>query len=341
MVKLRLYLSFCLFLVLFVPKGVAQDIHFSQQILSGLQINPALSTNFEGSWQAGSVYRQQWRSVGVPFTTSSLFFTKKFYTPIPALKAFASLGVTTDKSGDAVLNATLFDFRLGAEYQYYDHFFSLGIQNGYVSKSFNQNGLTFPGQYDRSIGGFNENLASGENFAGNSTSYYDLNVGVMYKTQLRYAWKLTAGLSANHITEPNETFFNDDNVKKRGFGVQTRLDKKLNEKYDIQPQLNYYRANKAREIVIGTGFFMKQLSFGPVDNVTPFLLMRTGVARNSDAFIVGSRAELGAFDFGISYDVNISDLELASNYKGAFEISLIYTAPKIEPTQRRIPCERY
>ena len=341
MLKLRVTFSFCIALLSFITSISAQDVHYSQQTIGNKQTNPAFAANYDGNWQTATVYRQQWRSIGVPFTSSTLFFTKKFFTSIPALKLHGGVTISSDKSGDAILTGTLFNLNLGAEYQYFDNLFTASIQNGYVLKSFNQNGLTFPDQYDRNFGGFNENLASGENFVSNQVGYYDLGVGLLWKTTLNNDWKSTLGFSLSHITKPKESFFDSENRKSRGYGVQLLTEKSINEKISVLPFASYYRVTKAREMLIGSALKFNQINLGLVNTLAPFIYFRSGVSRNSDALIVGSRAELGKFDLGLSYDINISDLELASNYKGGFEISLIYTAPNQKTTQRRIPCERY
>src|SRR5690606_35741178 len=91
-------------LVLFFSTGVyAQDVHFSQRFAQDRERNPACLNHFDGKWQAYSVYRQQWQSIGVPFTTSAINYTRNFYTPINALIAFGGIQYTNDQSGDAKL----------------------------------------------------------------------------------------------------------------------------------------------------------------------------------------------------------------------------------------------
>ena len=47
----------------------AQDIHFSQFFNTPLAQNPANIGQFRGNYRMGAVYRQQWRSVTVPYST--------------------------------------------------------------------------------------------------------------------------------------------------------------------------------------------------------------------------------------------------------------------------------
>ena len=47
--------------------------------------------------------------------------------------------------------------------------------------------------------------------------------------------------------------------------------------------------------------------------------------RAKDAFIASMLLEIGPFDFGMSYDFNISNLENASSGRGGYEIAIRYS----------------
>ena len=341
MSKIRLSICFLVFLSVFTTDTYSQDVHFSQRLVGDRQLNPSFTNRFEGNFQVISAYRQQWQSVGVPFTTGSFFFTKKFKTSIPVLEWFAGVAYANDQSGDAKLMMNQFQLNAGASYRYSKHKFTLAIQNGLVAKSFNQSGLSFPSQYDRNTGGFNESLSSGEVFAGENTFYYDLSIGAMWETEFGNDWKLTSGLSMNHLIEPKESFFDQSNQKNRGVGGQFLLEKQLNEKLNLHPYMSYYWARGASEMLLGSAVSFPLEGFKKIDELKPFLYLRTGFDRITDAFVIGSRASFSKFDLGLSYDINISELELASNYQGGFELSLIFTAKNPKLKNIRIPCERY
>ena len=341
MSKIRLSICFLVFLSVFTKDTYSQDVHFSQRLVGDRQLNPSFTNRFDGNFQVITAYRQQWQSIGVPFTTGSLFFTKKFKTSIPVLEWFAGLSYANDKSGDAKLTVNQFQLNTGASYRYLQHKITFAIQNSWIAKSFNQNGLSFPSQYDRNTGGFNENLSSGESFAGENTSYYDINLGATWETSFGNNWKLTSGLSLNHLIEPKESFFDLGNQKNRGVGGQFLAEKQLDEKLNLHPYVSYYWARGASEMLIGSAISFPVAKLKKIDELKPFVYLRTGLDRTTDAFILGSRASFNKFDLGLSYDINISDLELASNYQGGFELSLIFTARDPKLKNIRIPCERY
>lgn len=320
---------------------LSQDVHFSQRLAGDKQRNAAFTSQFDGSWQAFSVYRQQWQSIGVPYTTSSLFFTKRFYVDNPALQFYSGIILSNDQSGDAKLTANQLYLNLGASLQLDRDAFSFFISNSYSFKSFNQDGLTFPSQYDRSIGGFNENFSSGESFQSESTSYYDLGVGGLWERKLSNKLELTSGASALHLLQPNESFFDETSRKGFGYGLQFELEYKMSKNLNLYPYVSYYRTQGASEGLVGSAILFNTAAFGPIENIKPFVYVRTGINRLTDAAVIGSSATVGNFQFGLSYDVNISELEIASNYQGGFEITLSYTGKGPQLKNRKIPCERY
>lgn len=319
----------------------AQDVHFSQRFALDRERNPAFLNDFEGKWQAYSIYRQQWQAIGVPFVTSGINYSRNFFTPIPSLSIFGGIQYTNDQSGDAKLLNNRLGVNIGAAFETDMGTVSFGASNNVEHKSFNQNGLTFPSQYDRNTGGFNEQLSNGENFVGEQLTFYNLNLGLRWLYSLTDNWQLNSGFSVQNVTKPKESFMGADNTKNRGYGIQLLADHDLNSRMNIQPYFSYHRALKAAEAIVGSAILFNTSTFGAVENINPFLYLRTGFGRTTDAIILGTQAQLGNFQLGASYDFNISDLELASNYKGGFELTLLYKAEFKKLKRRRLPCVRY
>ncbi|MFM8489429.1 MAG: type IX secretion system membrane protein PorP/SprF, partial [Bacteroidota bacterium] len=66
-------------LVLLCAHAHAQDIHFSQFANSPVNLNPGMIGVFGGDVRAVANYRDQWRSVPVPYTTFSGTVENKVY----------------------------------------------------------------------------------------------------------------------------------------------------------------------------------------------------------------------------------------------------------------------
>jgi len=56
-----------------------------------------------------------------------------------------------------------------------------------------------------------------------------------------------------------------------------------------------------------------------------------------DAMTVALILEMNRVNFGLSYDVTTSNLQLANNARGAFELSLIYVHPAYERVKTKCP----
>lgn len=319
----------------------AQDVHFSQRLVQNREKNPSFLQHFEGKWQAYSAYRQQWSTIGEPFVTSTAQVVRQVKKYSKPYQFFIGGAFTTDKSGDVNLNVNQVGIQVGGQYLSPFGTFEVGISNQFVGKSLNLNGVTFPEQYDRNTGHFNENLASGESLSSQRISYMNWNAGIAFFRQISELWSLRIGMSVSNISQPKESFYNQENRKNRGYGSQFIGVYKLNSVTLLEPYVSYYYALKASETILGSAILFKTEKWGKVNALKPFLYFRTGIARTTDALILGSRMNLETLDFGISYDLNISKLEVASEYEGGFELSLFYTIDYPKLKERRVPCVRY
>ena len=72
-----------------------------------------------------------------------------------------------------------------------------------MSRSIDFDRLTFGNQFDPATGRFDTGIPTGEAI-GDRTNYFDLGLG-----GLLYGSNWWLGVSVSHITEPNQTFFDD------------------------------------------------------------------------------------------------------------------------------------
>jgi type IX secretion system PorP/SprF family membrane protein len=336
--KKRAFIICC---ILFLSSRVcSQDVHFSQSVASLQQNNASLSPNFEGDFQVISVYREQWGAIGVPFVSSYLAINSNIFRINDQIGLFGGLQYLNDRSGDSKLSVNDLNFNVGLSYFLGENTFSFSVMNSLVVKQFNVNGLSFPQQYDRDIGGFNELLANGEAINSDQINYYNLGVGLSWKKVLTDNWTIISGLSFDNLTQANESFFSEGNSKEMGWSIQGEAKYKWKKAMDLIPYLSYYRTQSASELLFGSGVKFRSNQESNISYIQPFGYLRAGIGRNLDAFIIGSYLGIKQFSIGASYDFNVSDLELASNYKGGFELSLVYIFKGKSIEKRAIPCER-
>lgn len=332
------FLFFILSLIVF-HRSYSQDIHFSQFFASPLTLNPALTGDFKEDWRLSNNYRNQWKSVTKPFNTIGIGYDQRFF--INNEKIGAGLVWINDRSG--VLDLTVNKIYFSGAYHKITgkHSLSVGVQLGWVSKAFGNN-MTFPDQFNINTGYYDSGLPTSETDMSNSMSYFDMNAGVKWSTKYK-KWTPEAGLAFFHINRPDESFTSISNKLpvRTVFTAGARY--ALKKYICIFPQLQYMASSGARDFVIGSLAEFSLLSVAKM-NLTGFYggaFFRTDVFNQVDAGIITAGLNFKRMNFGISYDINISRLNVASNYKGALEFSLIYMGLNTRLEKLKIPCERY
>lgn len=336
-IRYLLYLGIAGIILLLPKYGLAQDLHFSQFQKAPLLINPASTGDFDGEWRFIHNYRSQWRAVSNPFQTYSISFDKNVQLPN---RTFSYGGILLyDRSG--IISLEISKINLNASYQwlFYRKSFRIGIQAGWNLYQYSLDGMTTDSQWDMSTGLFNPSLGSSEIADGEFMHYPGVNAGVSYRFFQRNT-EHSIGLSLHQINFP-----------KAGFDVKSMIDPGLSIQYSnliplssrvrLQPALIYRHQSQAEYLVIGANYiYLTNLNDYQITGLEAGLKVRTGFDRVSDAFVLHGGVKFLRTEFGISYDVNISEFHQASNYQGAFELYIIYQAFVKQAYPGAIPCSR-
>jgi type IX secretion system PorP/SprF family membrane protein len=319
-------LSITLLAIAFVLSAAtsrAQDFHLSQYDAPPLFLNPAMTGMFDGQFRIHAHYRTQWAAIASkPFTTTGLSFdmpVKKFGIGLQIMNYRAGAG---DFNSLSALLSVGYDVVFDKEK---NHHLALGVQGGIVHKSVNINKLTFGNQYTTANGGgFDTGVPTGESFANSSFTVSDFNAGFLYyyaKENIRV--NPFIGVSAFHLTQPNESFYDQSNKLPLRYYIHGGLKINVNEKIQLLPKGIYMREVNASEYTatLLLHYYLKDdtyLIFGPT-------------YRSKDAGIIELGLKKGQYTARISYDVNTSSLKKVTNYRGGFEISLTYIARRTKP----------
>jgi type IX secretion system PorP/SprF family membrane protein len=306
----------------------AQDIHFSQFNNSPLNLNPALTGNYNATYRFTGNSRTQWRSVTIPYQTMAFAAEVK---EITGLKNMAiGLALNHDQAGDSKLSTIQVNPSIAysipiKKYQQ----LTLGVQPGMSKKSFG-NDLTFDNQYF--------GIEANENFANYSISYFNLNSGLNWRIKNRKNNIINAGISVFNINRPEQSFFGTGlNRLDRRLNINSNINKALGRKTRILPGLLYSRQGTYQEITIGS-----DLRYDLSDKPYLSRAVYAGIwSRAGDAVIMTSGFEYNSLYFGISYDFNYSSLIPASNYRGGVEISIIYLLTPPEKRKNYKICPLY
>jgi type IX secretion system PorP/SprF family membrane protein len=321
--NIKLYV-FCLLILTFSVNGYAQDIHFSQFYASPLTMNPAMTGMMDGTFRATAQYREQWSSFMDPYTTTGVSAERNF--PLEnGDRPGAGIVIVNDRTGKTSGISTIKVHLSGS----YNKLFKTsgngnivlgaGFQLGFVQKSIFGD-FTYPDQWVN--GAYNGNVAI-ENFNGNSISYMDINFGTLCNYVFGIGSSVFIGGAVYHLNRPKEMFLDgtlDNRLEPRWVSHGgSRLVIGSGE-ISVIPNFIMMFQNGAREINLGTSF---EVDFGMLSAIQAIWTIG-GWYRLNDAMIIATGIGVKDFMFGISYDINTSSLKVASNKKGAFELSLRY-----------------
>ncbi len=299
----------------------AQDIHYSQFYASPLTLNPALTGINECNYRAAAMYRNQWKSVTTPYQTPSISFDINNVLQRVIKKGTLSAGglLLNDKAGDgnlsnlSIMGSLAYARPLNASRKLNGSF---GLQVGYVQKKLDFTKLTWEDQFNGQT--FDPTIDPQENFK-DKFSYIDLNLGLYFSYAVSKNADIFLGGAVFHVVPPKEKFLNNGPDNKLGMRVVghggVRLG--LTEKVDLIPQVLFMSQSGAQELNLGASIAFK---------INPDVKLFAGAYdRVSDAVIAMIGIEYKRVRLGLSYDINTSSLNAASNGKGGFEISLNYT----------------
>jgi type IX secretion system PorP/SprF family membrane protein len=302
----------------------AQDFHLSQYDAAPLYLNPALVGQFDGKYRIHGHYRTQWGAVSSKsFKTAAISFDmpfKKFAFGAQVLNRRAGAG---DYNDLGILLTGGYKFNLHSNGM---HKLSVGLQAGVIQKSVNFDNLYFENQYTTSNGGsFDQTLPTGENFGGSTFWLPDVNAGFVYyygQDQIRI--NPFVGASVFHLTQPKETWYNDDNKLPMRYKAHAGAKVNISTKVQLMPKVLFMAQRNAQELNYGLMAHYHLGSTGVIVLLGPTL-------RSSDAFILEGGAKFGNYEAKVSYDFNTSSLSDFSDGKGGFEISLTYIPRIFKP----------
>lgn len=315
----------------------AQDIHFSQYFSTPLTISPSNTGNYTGDWRVMANYRTQWKEVAKPYTTESIGADKQFY--IFNEKVSGGLLIVNDRSGGTF---QVNKIQLSGAYHKIlgKHAFHFGIQPGFTLKSIGRN-ETFPDQLNWGTGKFDSNLPNQESSLTFRLNYFDLNAGVGYDIKFKKV-EIFASYAIFHANFPKETFLGNSNILKPRNIVGLGTTWYTTQKITLQPSLNVMGTDKASEFMGGVrAFYSLDKDYSIAKSVFFGVYGRHGFSNITDAVFMVVGMNYKQYYGGVSYDINISQLKTASSYRGALELSFIYTGLSTRLTKTAIPCDRY
>ncbi len=313
-----------------------QDLHFSQYWFMAPSYNPAQAGAFRGEHRFTGIYRSQWASVPVPYTTYGAAWDGMLLGGAkPADRLSAGLALLQDKAGDAALQQSKITAQLSYRKQLAKkHALSLGTAFSFAQRRYNPAALTFDRQFNGDI--FDASAATGEQLMnGNSFVYGDFAVGLNWQFMINQAFRLNVGSALHHVLKPSQTFLGDRNSRLfRRVVSNLELDMDLGKRYGLQALLLFQQQGPYRAVFPGLRFKYKAIEqLGRETAISLGSFYRLG-----DAFVLQLGVDWQNWQLGFSYDFNTSGFNAATNSWGGPEVALSYIMAKAPEWNAKKAC---
>ena len=329
--------------------ATAQDLHFSQFNENPSLLNPAL-TGSAYVIRASVVYKDQWRSITVPYKTFGADIQMKFKASAwdkvgnHATKTFkksfnrfaGGLSFYSDKAGDGSMGTTQANLSFATFIPVSNKgSLSLGMQASVVQKKIDYSKLLWPDQYNGTT--YDASTTAGEDFTSGNFMYPDFAGGVLYtygynekSIAANNQFKAELGASMYHMNSPKQKFLTDTKEKLNSKEIVHGrcLIGLSNSNVSLVPSFLVTFQGSTMESIEG---MMIRYNFKQDSKYTGFHKGATfslgGFMRNKDAFIAVAQLEFSQYAIGFSYDINTSKLNKVSTFRGGPEITLRFVTP--------------
>ena len=300
-------------LAIFASGAFAQtDPHFSQYYAYPLWLNPALTGVIDGDYRASVNLKQQWAAVSNSYLTGGASFDMA-----PTKNLAFGATILNQRAGELDFNyltalvSTSYRLRFGFEGL---QMVSFGLQAGIVNRSFDMSNARFGNQFNP-ISGYDGSLMSNESFSSTSSFAPDVNAGIaFFDGNPNKNVNIFLGASAAHLNRPIERFSQNSLRTPIRFTAHGGARIKVSQMLDIVPNaLAMYQGN-TNEISVGA---YAQLGVSNQSNI-----LFGGNYRVKDAAIAFIGLQHKNMVIGLSYDVNTSTFQRASNSNGGLELSI-------------------
>ncbi len=303
----------------------SQDIHWSQFNQNPLFQNPANTGLFDGDYRLHANFRNQWKSVTRPFTTTSLSGDLN-------LEKFHKIGVGVlffnDFAGDGKMTTNELNLLCAFPIKIDSNLtIRTGINFGINNRNFNSNPLSFDSQYNGMF--YDPNLPTNESFQ--TTSKTNITLGLGANAQQKFSkFKLQYGIAFFNLNRPNQGFFGASIKRPIRTSVNTTLSYPISATLTLEPAINIQIQKKYTELIFGSSIkqHLKLTSSQEID-------ISFGTWwRTNDALILNIGCYYNNLFGGFSYDINFSTLKTASNFRGGPELAFRYIFKKFKPENK-------
>jgi type IX secretion system PorP/SprF family membrane protein len=300
----------------------AQDPHFTQFNAAPFTVNPAYTGVFDGGSRFMSNYRQQWSSIGTPYTTSVVAFDGKLFNDGQYVQNPFNMGIQfmSDKTMKGAFKSNF----ITATAAYHvplnmkgDQSLGVGLSASYGSRKIDFTNLSTETQFTN--GGFDPTLPNGEIALENMKPYATVGAGLLYTYNNREEGTFfDFGAAVYHLNKPQQTILYDQNeyVPTR-VAAQATLQRYTSSMLLLDLRM-LYQSQAGVDYVLGGLSVAKLFSEERDANMV-------GIGcwyRSADAVSPYVFTEINRCRVGFSYDIQINDIRKNVRPVSTMEFSL-------------------
>lgn len=323
MIKRAKNIVLLIVIVLVAKNYSAQDLHFSQYILTPTFLNPGAAGTFIGDYRGLLNFKEQYSSFNKAYQT----YHGSYDMPITRNGRYKAMGaginLFQDIAGDSKTKSTSVTLNLSQTIQFASYAdLSLGISMGYTQYSANYADLMWDAQWDGVT--YDERLPTQEIFFGRNQGHFDFGAGLFYRYFDYDGFPYEIGLAVSHLTTPSIGVWDDQDELPMKITIHGKKEFELyNDRFALIPMFFAAKQRTAYEI---NGGMLVRYDVGLHSKYTGYYKNTTiyfGASyRWADAIVPQFLINLKEkYTLGLSYDVNISPLVAGSRYKGGLEVS--------------------
>jgi hypothetical protein len=204
----------------------------------------------------------------------------------------------------------------------YDSYLSLAFMGGNVTSQFDLGKLQLDDQFVN--GSFNSSNPTMQTFSRTNINYWDLGAGLVYSMALGENGTFYAGASLFHFNKPKVAFYtnNENTTLNNKFTLNAGLTTQTGDYNRMVFFADYYTQGGNKQFLGGALYGIDLVQYTDSDDKLSLYL--GGFYRWNDAFIPIVKLDMYKLSLGLSYDVNVSQLKTASQWRGGFELVASY-----------------
>jgi len=317
----------------------AQDIHFTQFYMSPMNLNPAMTGVSNCTSRVIANFRNQWAPVlkSNAYNTFSMSYDQKM--PVGRYDYFGIGGAFwgdvagTHRFGTMEGKISFSYSKKMGGYRKKAHFLVIGAEGGLARRGLNTDNFKFPSKIDNQI-----EVVDNPNFF-----FGDISAGILWFSMLSEYSNFYVGAAFSHLNQANQAFKRSivdtsGNVLQtidNNNGLYSKFTFHGGGEFEIQPKISilpYFVAFlQGPAVELNAGASLRFALGNSRKNKQAFQLgawYRLGTQYENklhgDALIITTRFDYQNLGFGLSYDVNVSELRNASSANNALELSVIY-----------------